>query len=182
MLNLTKYSAGRDFWPAAGYLGNGQAADGYAPLALLSAVGASLCFMADVVASSGGWDMVTVVSYPTRRSFLELAERPDFREWHMRKQEGVDRTTVLALLPAGELPTEAASGRVLLELWHGASPDVLAAGPATSFEVEGTIIGDGRHWSGARYTVIEPGTPLPLQAPRPDYQALLLEPRIMRWR
>jgi hypothetical protein len=181
MLNLTRYFSGRELWPEVEHLGNSNGADDYAPISLLTAVGASLCFMADVVASSGGWDLVTIVDYPTRQSFLELGQRRDFREWHMRKQATIERTTVLAMLPVRKLPAESACGRIVLELWHGAAPDLLAAGPATSFDVEGTVIGDGRHWSGARYTVIEPGTPLPLQLPGPGYQALLLEPRIVRW-
>jgi len=49
------------------------------------------------------------------------------------------------------------------------------------FGVEGTVIGDGRTWSGARYTVIESGTPLPLVKAQAGYQALLLMPAIERW-
>jgi hypothetical protein len=184
MLNLTKFLPGSDLLPGTDRLGNGASrdADEYAPIPLLTAVGARLRLVSDVVASSGDWDQVTVVDYPTRRSFLELAERRDFREWHMHKQAAVERTTVVGMLPAQDPPGDPAGGRILLELWHGPTPLPLAAGPATSFDVEGTVIGDGRNWSGARYTAIETGTPLPLQRPRPDYQALLLEPRIARWR
>ncbi len=184
MLNLTKFLPGGDLLPAADRLGDGRShdADDYAPIPLLTAVGATLRLVSDVLASSGDWDQVTVVDYPSRRSFLELAERRDFREWHMHKQAGVERTTVVGLLPVRDLPADAAGGRILLELWHGPTPLPLAEGPATSFDVEGTIIGDGRNWTGARYTPIETGTPLPLQRPRSDFQALLLEPRIVRWR
>jgi hypothetical protein len=184
MLNLTKFLPGSDLPPGADLLGDGhgQDADEYAPIPLLTAVGATLRLVSAVVASTGDWDQVTVVDYPTRRSFLELAERRDFREWHMHKQAGVDRTTVVGLLPARDLPADGAGGRILLELWHGPAPLPLAPGPVTRFDVEGTVIGDGRSWTGARYTAIETGTPLPLQRPRPDYQALLLEPRIVRWR
>jgi hypothetical protein len=184
MLNLTKFLPGSGLMPGADRLGNGRSHDvgEYAPISLLTAVGATLRLMADVLASSGDWDRVTVVDYPSRRSFLELAERRDFREWHMNKQAGVERTTVVGMLPAREVPADAAGGRILLELWDGPAPPPLAAGPATCFDVEGTVIGDGRNWSGVRYTAIETGTPLPLQRPRADYQALLLEPRIVRWR
>jgi hypothetical protein len=184
MLNLTKFLSGSDPPPGVDHLGGGRSpdADQYAPIPLLMAVGATLRLVSDVVASSGDWDQATVVDYPTRRSFLELAERRDFREWHMHKQAAVERTTVVGMLPDQDLPPDAAGGRILLELWHGPTPLPLAEGPATEFHIEGTIIGDGRNWTGARYTVIETGTPLPLQRPRSDYQALLLDPRIARWR
>ncbi len=184
MLNLAKFLPGSDPLAGSDRLSGGRSHDAadYAPIPLLTAVGATLRLVSDVVASSGDWDRATVVDYPTRRSFLELAERRDFREWHMYKQVAVERTTVVGMLPAGDLPTDAAGGRILLELWHGRTPLPLAAGPATLFDVEGTVIGDGRNWTGARYTPIETGTPLPLLRPRSDYQALLLEPRILRWR
>jgi hypothetical protein len=184
LLNLTKFLPGSDPPPGGDCLGNGRVrdADEYAPIPLLTAVGATLRLVADVVASSGDWDLVTVVDYPSRRSFLELSERRDFREWHMHKQAAVERTTVVGMLPAEDLPADEAGGRILLELWDGPTPPPLATGPVVLFNVEGTVIGDGRNWTGARYTTIETGTPLPLQRPRAEYQALLLEPRIVRWR
>jgi hypothetical protein len=154
----------------------------YAPIPLLTAAGAALCFAADVVASSGSWDRVAVIGYPTRRSFLELAYEPQFLSWHSDKEVRLERATVIAMLPAGNLPGPARSGRILLEAWAGPTPALLAEGPATIFDVEGTVIGDGRQWSGIRYTPIESGTSLPLRAATPGYQALLLEPTIERWR
>jgi hypothetical protein len=135
-----------------------------------------------VLAGTGDWDRVAVVGYRTRRSFLALAGRHDFQEWHTNKLTEVERTTVIGTLPLRNLPAEAGPQRILLELWAGPVPDPLAGGRVAPFGVEGTIIGDGRHWNGARYTAIEPGTPLPLQPPRLDYLALLLEPRIVRWK
>jgi hypothetical protein len=182
MLNLTKFLPGN---PAAvdSHDGSGRyAASSYAPIPLLTSAGAALCFVADVVAGSADWDRVAVVGYPTRESFLDLSARPDFRGWHASKQAGVERTTVLGTLPVAGLPAEPGSSRILLEIWNGPEPEPVTDGPATPFEVEGTIVGDGRTWTGTRYTTIVPGTALPLQEPRPDYQALLLEPRIARWR
>jgi hypothetical protein len=154
----------------------------YAPIPMLTAAGAALCFAADVVASSGGWDRVAVIGYPTRRSFVELAYEPQCVNWHSAKEARVERTMVMAMLPAGNLPGPASSGRILLEAWAGPAPGALSAGPATIFDVEGTVIGDGRQWSGIRYTPIESGTSLPLRAATSGYQALLLEPTIERWR
>ena len=152
----------------------------YAPLSLFSAVGANLCFMADVVAGLGGWDRVGVVRYPTRRSFMELTDRSDTKEWNAMKQRRADRMILMGLMPSGDLPA-AASRRVLVEVWHGPAPEPIAAGAATEFEVEGTYIGDGRQWSGARYTAIDPGTALPLEPARFGYLGLLVEPVVERW-
>lgn len=186
MLNLTKYLPDNDPGLGDGPRGAWQLADRYspgryAPIPLLTAVGANLCFVAEVLASSGDWDNVAVVSYPSRRAFLELAGRPEFQTWHAQKQSLVERTAVFGTVPVQDLPEAAGSRLMLLELWDGPDPQPITSHPFTPFGVEGTIVGDGRSWTGARYTVIEPGLPLPIQQPRPDYQALLLEPRVERW-
>jgi hypothetical protein len=154
----------------------------YAPIPLLASAGAALCFAAEVVASSGGWDRVAVIGYRTRKSFVDLAYEPEFLGWHTAKELRLERSVVMGMLPAGPLPGGARSGRILLEAWAGPPPALLASGPATVFDVEGTLVGDGSRWTGARFTPIEPGTSLPLRAATPGYQALLLEPTIERWR
>jgi hypothetical protein len=181
MLALEKLrpDAGQEPVPAAAHFGADRI---YAPIPLLSAAGAAVCFAADVVASSGGWDRVGVIGYPTRRSFVELSYEPQFLNWHSAKEVRLERTMVMAMLPAGNLPGPAGEGRILLEAWAGPTPALLAEGPASIFDVEGTVIGDGRQWSGIRYTPIESGTSLPLRAATSGYQALLLEPTIERWR
>jgi hypothetical protein len=152
----------------------------YAPLSLFSAVGASLCFMADVVAGQGGWHRVGVVRYPTRRAFIKLGDRRETKEWNSMKEERAVRMIMLGLNPVGSLPV-AQHQRVVLEVWQGSAPEPIAPGTATGFEVEGTYIGDGRQWSGARYTAIEPGTALPVEPARFGYVALLVEPILERW-
>jgi len=152
----------------------------YAPQGMFSAVGANLCFMADVVAGMGGWDRVGVVRYPTRRAFMELTDQEDTKAWNAMKERRADRMILVGLVPSGDLPA-ALSRRVLVEVWHGPTPEPIAAGPATEFEVEGTYIGDGRQWSGARYTSIDPGTALPLEPARFGYLAALVKPIIERW-
>jgi hypothetical protein len=94
---------------------------------------------------------------------------------------GVEETVVMGVLPIGVLPSQSTSW-TLLEAWSGPRPAPVAPGPVSEFAVEGTLIGDGRQWSGVRYTAIEPGTPLPLDPTSPGYDALLLEPTIERWR
>jgi hypothetical protein len=152
----------------------------YAPLSLFSAVGANLCFMADVVAGLGGWDRVGVVRYPTRRAFIELTDRSDTKEWNAMKERRADRMILMGLVPSGDLPAAAAQ-RALIEIWHGPRPQRITNGVVTEFEVEGTYIGDGRQWSGARYTTIDPGTALPLEPARFGYLAVLVEPVLERW-
>jgi hypothetical protein len=183
MLNLTRYRPAAPYVRTSGMAVNSQEPDGrYAPLGVLAAIGATLCFVADVVASPGNWDRVAVVGYPSRRSFVAMAARLDFRDWHDNKSAGIEQAVVMGTLPTNELPAQSATSRILLETWHGPEPGKVASGPVSAFAVEGTLVGDGRQWSGVRYTEIEPGTALPLYPTRPDYEALLLEPTIERWR
>jgi hypothetical protein len=181
MLGLTSLRPGTDTSPRGlPALGRDTLSE-FAPIPLLTAVGAALCLAAGVVASSPDWDRVGVVSFPSRRSFLELADRRDFREWHARKAESVDHMIVLGTLPAAKLPP-CDSQRLLLEVWNGPEPAPLVTAPTARFDVEGTVVGDGRQWSGIRYTAIALGTALPLCPPRFGYQALLLAPAFERWR
>jgi hypothetical protein len=153
----------------------------YIPIPLLTSAGAALCFMADVVAGPADWDRVGIIWYPTRRSFVEMGDRRDTRDWNSTKERRVSRMALLGLTPTGDLP--AADGqRILLEIWNGPEPALVADGKVASFDVEGTYIGDGRQWSGVRCTAVEPGTALPLLTARFGHQALLLEPVIERWR
>jgi hypothetical protein len=180
MLNLTRYKPQAEFHQTGDR--RRSRPERYVPVAVLSAVGAALCFVADAVASTGDWDRVSVVRYPSRRAFIQMADRPDFRQWHEQNSQSVAEAMVLGLLPARQLPDEAATLRMLLEIWRGDSWAPLANGSACTFGVEGTIVGDGRRWTGARFTTIEAGTPLPLPDSKPSYQALLLEPVLERWR
>lgn len=180
MLNLTRYKPHAEFHRAAER--RRSPPERYAPVAVLAATGAVLCFVADAVASTGDWDRVSVVRHPSRRAFIEMADRPDFRQWHEQNSQNVAEAMVLGLLPGRQLPDEAATMRMLLEIWRGDPWAPLASGSACMFGVEGTIVGDGRRWTGARFTAIEAGTPLPLPDSKPSYQALLLEPLLERWR
>jgi len=181
MLNLTRYRPGVQHARHGGAALSGHDTAGrYAPLGVLAAIGARLCFVADVVASPANWHRVFVVGYPSRRAFVAMAARLDFMNWHHTMSAGVDETVVMGVLPRGVLPGPSTSW-ILLETWSGPRPAPIAAGPVSEFAVEGTLVGDGRQWTGVRYTAIEPGTPLPLTPTMPGYEALLLEPTIERW-
>ena len=55
----------------------------------------------------------------------------------------------------------------------------LAGTDPAAFTVEGTILGDGRPWTGARYTRVDDTVALP--AGDDHHQVLLLRPLIERW-
>jgi hypothetical protein len=182
MLNLTRYRPDVDYQRTEAAVNSREPDARYAPLSVLASIGATLCFVADVVASPGHWHRVAVVGYPTRRSFVAMAARQDFMDWHHNKSAGMEQAVVLGTLPTRALPGPSSTSRILLETWHGPAPARVAAGPVCEFAVEGTLVGDGREWTGVRYTAIEPGTPLPLDPTPPGYEPLLLEPTIERWR
>lgn len=182
MLNLTRYRPEVPHgWHGVGRVIGQDSGGRYAPLDVFADVGARVCFVADVIASPGNWHRVFVVGYPSRRSFVAMAGRHDFMDWHHGMSAGIEEVVVMGVVPIGALPGQSTSW-TLLETWAGPRPAPVAAGPVSEFAVEGTLIGDGRQWSGVRYTAIEPGTPLPLDPTPPGYDALLLEPTIERWR
>jgi hypothetical protein len=187
MLNLMKYRdraeySGADASAAddSGISGR-EADDRYTPVDVLTAIGATVCFIADVLSASEDWDRVAVVRYPTRRAFIEMQSRKDFQEKHVHKEAGMHRTIVMATLPVHDLPARARPNRVLLEVWQGDARAPAGHEHAVVFDVEGTIIGDGRKWSGARYTTIDDDPEVDL-SPAPTHQVLVLEPALSRWR
>ena len=141
MVNLMQYRVVADY----GDSGEGSADEGvsgreaddrYAPVAILAEIGAEVVFYGDVVTQHGEtsprWDRVGVVRYPTRRSFIEMQTREDFRDKHRHKQAGMAATIVMGCL------REDAAG---------------------DFVVEGTIMGDGRSYAHVRF-VTDPQTDL----------------------
>jgi hypothetical protein len=80
-----------------------EADDLYAPLGPLAAVGAEVVFLADVdtqfLNDSPAWHRVGIVKYPTRRSFIEMQQRPDFQDLHAHKEAGMAQTIVAGCLP-----------------------------------------------------------------------------------
>lgn len=177
LLNLMKYRDEADYGGAGAGVSGREADDRYSPVDVLHDIGAAICFAGDVVEASEDWDRVAVVRYATRRSFIEMQSRKDFQDKHIHKDAGMDHTIVLGTLPVGDLPTRAKPQRVLLEVWHGDPPP--PAGPASTFEVEGTIVGDGRPWSGARWSHLAGDATAP--AGSPTHQVLVLRPTIDRW-
>lgn len=156
MVNFMKYKA------VASYRGSGEADvtisgqeadDKYAPVDVLDRIGAHVAFHGSVVAQGcpGEWDRMGIVKYPTRRSFIDMQNRPDFKTKYVHKEAGMDYTIVLGTLPVAPHPEVSRRGFVTFRLTaasHGGSPSSSIA----RLGVEGTIVGDGRAWSDLTMT------------------------------
>jgi hypothetical protein len=84
----------------------------------------------------------------------------------------------MVTVPAGDLPASY-DGPVLLEVWDGEPPAPGGEG-ASTFAVEGTILGDGRHWSGVRWSAAPPDTEVGEASP--GSQRLVVSPGRQGWR
>ena len=108
MVNLMKYrevaeySDGRE-----SSLSGREADDEYAPVEVLAEIGAEVVFFGDVDQQLLGddtiWDRIGVVRYPTRRSFIAMQSRSDFRDKHAHKEAGMERTIVIGCQPMDSL-------------------------------------------------------------------------------
>ncbi len=104
MVNLMKYRETADYADGRQTSISGREADDiYAPLDVLSEIGAEVVFVADVdqqlLGDTPVWDRVAIVKYPTRRSFIEMQGRPDFQDKHVHKEAGMASTIVSGCVP-----------------------------------------------------------------------------------
>lgn len=191
MVNLMKYKEVASYGSDASDspVSGREADDRYAPTRILKDLGAEVVFVGDVETQLLGaepkWDRVAVVKYPTRRSFIEMQSRPDFKDKHVHKSAGMDRTIVMGCQPTeAEFesqheqpdwatvqfpPTEDDEPVAVLHVicFDTDQRDQMAtyqnhaariAAPHGArvgawFDVEGTIIGDGRRWDQARFNL-----------------------------
>ncbi len=97
---IAQYADGND-----GDTSGRDADDRYAPVDVLDDIGAEVVFLADVedqlLGDAPTWDRVGIVKYPTRRSFIDMQSRPDFRERHVHKEAGMAATIVMGCQPIG---------------------------------------------------------------------------------
>ena len=159
MVNLMKYHE------VAQYTGDGEAAnisgreadDKYNPSSILNKLGADIMLAADVRTSVLGedWDRIAIVRYPTRRAFIEMQTRKDFAEKHVHKNAGMLRTILPCCTPAkADLNTrQRPSGGLSLD--HIVMVVSAERFPGATFNVEGTIIGDGRNWSSVHLMKVQ---------------------------
>jgi len=109
MVNLMKYRETAEYGDSQEVTISGEEADNlYAPIEILSDIGAEIVFIGDVemqlLGDATQWDRVAVVKYPTRRSFVEMSLRKDFQEKHVHKEAGMQKTIVMGCVPM-ETPT-----------------------------------------------------------------------------
>lgn len=97
MLNLLKYKAGGGAREYAAY--------GDSVTKMVHEGGGRLLYMGrcDQVLigdSSEPWDAIALVEYPSRKAFIEMVSRTDYREAHTHREAGLERTVLLATTPA----------------------------------------------------------------------------------
>lgn len=141
------------------------------------------------------WDQVAIAGYPSYQDFLAMVQNPEFQDGAEHKDAGVAATTVMPSLrigdapPAAELPP-ADDPVVLFELFShdgtgtadrpdpltdyldGLATSATAAGGIAlgSYDVQGTMIGDGRDWDEVHLWWF---------ADRADLDALLADPDLV---
>lgn len=108
MVNLMKYREVAEYADGRESSISGREADDeYAPVDVLADIGAEVVFFGDVDQQLLGddvvWDRIGVVKYPTRRSFIEMQSRRDFREKHAHKEAGMECTIVMGCQPMASL-------------------------------------------------------------------------------
>lgn len=192
MVNYMKYRERAEYRNGSDEGRTGKEADdAYAPTDVLADIGAVVAFFGDVVddSTSTGWDRVGIVQYASRRSFIEMQSRQDFREKHRHKEAGMHHTIVFGVPP--HLVTGGAPGRtsrVVFDLVRtdeadDAADDAPAATPTdaqVAGPVEGTIMGDGRLWTELRVTWLADGEPLPQLDDVADRERVVVTPSIDR--
>jgi hypothetical protein len=152
MVNFMKYrqvAAYRDADADATVSGR-EADDRYAPTDVLARIGARVVFVGDVIDAAGDpdpvWDRMAIVRYPTRKSFIDMQSRPDFREKHVHKSAGMEFTIVVAAMPVdGATVSGESDGAGIVRfvaLPAGIGPSSVDEGIV--LHVEGRIIGDER--------------------------------------
>jgi len=125
------------------------------------------------------WDRIAVVKYPTRRSFLEMSSRKDFQEKHAHKEAGMQETIVMGCTPIEtpfyskkdwkEIANPPSDDDGVMTVVHVLQLNEqiekmnnysLIAGERAIpngvqidgwFQVENTILGDGRKWDQVRF-------------------------------
>ncbi|MEI8127815.1 MAG: hypothetical protein WCG86_08405 [Actinomycetota bacterium] len=126
---------------------SGQEADDiYNPSDVLARFGAKVAFFGNVIDEEGGWHRMGIVLYPTRKSFIEMQERPDFKEKVVHKEAGMEFTVLPCCLPLRPYVGEPDGSRVArFTVYPAGSPEPVVSEGAV-FRVEDTIIGDERQW------------------------------------
>jgi hypothetical protein len=154
MVNLMKYREVAEYAEGddGAAISGREADDRYAPLDVLAKIGARAVYFGDVAAVEGAddvrWDRVGIVRYATRRSFIEMQSRDDFRAKRVHKDAGMAFTIVMPSIPdTGAVVGDPTARVTTFVVWprDGERPD--PSGDGIALHVEGRIIGDEREWS-----------------------------------
>ncbi len=161
-LNLMKYRALAEYGDGREETRSGREADDeYTPREPLAAIGAQIVFAAEVehivVGDGTAWDRIGIVRYPSRRLFMEMQQRDDFKKKHVHKDAGMEFTIVMSCLPI--LPFGGSvQRRPLIELCVTSGTGKVQAAPGGGlFDVEGVIVGDERIWTQASFRWFDEG-------------------------
>lgn len=155
MVNLMRYKPTAEYPDGRETDLTGAQADAlYAPFDVFAEIGAELALYATVLEEVDGdgaaFDAVAVVRYASRRSFVEMQERPDYLDRHVHKEAGMDWTIIVVSTPRSDGALEAEpGGTLLLHLspeGHEAGALPEGAGLVAALSTEGTAVGDDRRW------------------------------------
>lgn len=154
MVNFMRYKQVADYGPGAEAqekVSGREADDRYAPTEVLAAIGADVAYFGDAVGPDGGpdpdWHRMAIVRYPTRRSFIDMQSRPDFRDKRVHKDAGMEFTIIMCSNPvAPPRGDPGPSGIVRFVAYPAGHPTQSPAAEGATFVVEGTVIGDERRW------------------------------------
>jgi hypothetical protein len=158
MVNLMKYHevAQYDGGNQDATISGREADDKYNPSSILNKIGADIMLAADVRTSVLGadWDRIAIVRYPSRRAFIDMQARKDFGEKHVHKNAGMLRTILPCCTPRNPDLNTRPRPTGGLSLDHIVM--VVSGGPfpGATFDVEGTIVGDGRTWRNVHLMLV----------------------------
>jgi hypothetical protein len=147
MVNFMRYKEVARYDDSGEEISGKEADDRYAPVDVLNRIGAVVAYFGDVIDGDDTWDRMAIVRYPTRRSFIEMQERQDFKEKRVHKDAGMAFTIIMCSLPEGPMHGAGDGSGVVQFIGYPAGtprPDPLDG--SVQFSVEGTVIGDERRW------------------------------------
>jgi uncharacterized protein (DUF1330 family) len=96
MLNLLKYRAGGG---AQTYVAYGDAATKMVAEGGGRVLYVGRCDQVLIGDASESRDAIALVEYPSRKAFIEMVSRKDYREAHKHREAGLERTVLLATTP-----------------------------------------------------------------------------------
>lgn len=184
-LNLMKYREIADYGDGSTDTKSGREADDeYTPRESLAAIGAQIAFAAEVerivVGDGTAWDRIGIVRYPSRRAFLAMQQRDDFKKKHVHKDAGMEFTIVMSCLPVEGFAGASARHR-FVELRVSAAPILGIEVGDGLFDVEGVIVGDERVWNQVSFRWLDSDdSTRPMTTDERNAYVMILRPAIDR--